>query len=650
MNHKISYIVLLIIFSFCCVTSGMTMEQAINRLKVYQFGKDTEMLEFLHDVAIKSYSDPTQRQKLNKSLCEVLADEKTIYDGKQYACRLLALTATSNEIQTLTGLLLDRKMSHMALYALTHIKDPAVDQVLIENMDRADDKVKRGIITTLGNRKSEAAIKKLIEILPSQKAMIAREAAKSLGKIGSAQAAEAIKLAMKETNIDIAILENAYLSCADHLSVNGDQIQKAAEIYRQMYQNAQTNPARGAALIGLAGLKNRDSGKNIIEALTSKDDYLIPISIRLAQQYPGQNFTQMLCKKFPDLEADTQVLVIHALVARADKSAAETLRKVAVGSRDMSVRTAAIKALGTLGDTSDLKMLTAKAAGDNAIEAQAGREALYVISGDGVIEKMIGLLGKVNTGEKVELIRALTARDATEAAGKLIELLSSRELAVCKACWEGLQDVGRADDVPILVDKLLTVEAGERKEAEKAIITMVKKSRATTEYASLIMRKLQSAKEIQVRCSLLKVLGGVGDNSSLDTLRSALWDEEELIRESAVRSLANWPMEKPMDDLLQVVKKSKNQLHRILALRGYIDMVDKSTKYSNDQKLDMYQAVMKLADQTAEQKKILAAVGKIPTLPAFKLVETYLTNAALKEEAAMAACNIGKSIYLKFPK
>lgn len=647
MNYKISGMMLILVAAGCGVASGMTLEEAAQRLKGYEFGQDTEMLTFLHEEAVNSFADPGRREQLNKGLCEVLTDSKTSYAAKQYACRLLALTATGREVPVLAGCLPDPQMSHMALYALAHIQDPAVDQVLLEALAKADEKVRIGIITTLGNRKSRGAAAKLAELLDGDSAM-AEEAVKSLGKIGTEAAAEAIQAAIAEKRMDAALLEDAYLNCADQLTAKGNPA-RAAEMYLQIYQTSQTNTSRGAALVGLAGLQEEDSASYIVKAFTSGDTYLIPVAARLAQQYPGQDFTVKLCEALPGMDAATQVLVIQALAVRADKAALATLRKTAAGSGEETVR-AAIEVLGQLGDASDVKLLAGKAAGGGGVvgfEAEAAKEALHVLSGDHVIERMIGLLDETDGTEKVILIETLTVREAHDAVRKLVELLDAQEPAVRKACWKGLGVLGQAENIPVLVDKLLTARMEEQKEAENAVVAIARHSGQIRESTNRIMEKLETAREEPVRCRLLRVLGEIGDPAALEVLRSGLGDEQEQVRETALRALAGWPTAEPMNDLLAVAEKSKSHLHRILALRGYIEMVDKAAGFSDEGKIMRYQAAMKLAGQAAEQKKVLAAVSKIPALSAFQMAAGYRANSVLKEEAAIAACTIAKNIYMK---
>jgi hypothetical protein len=64
-----------------------------------------------------------------------------------------------------------------------------------------------------------------------------------------------------------------------------------------------------------------------------------------------------------------------------------------------------------------------------------------------------------------------------------------------------------------------------------------------------------------------------------------------------------------------------------------------------DQKLDHYRRAMQLADQDAEKKKVLSVLGTLDTLGAFQMAASLADDAALKNEAALAACVIAEKIY-----
>ena len=115
---------------------AITLDEAIERLKNHKFGRDNEVLDFLRESAIGSHSDPDTRKRLNEGLVRVL-DSDAAYDAKQFACRQLALTATAEHVPALARHLADEKMSHMALYVLTHIDSPEVDKALLTALDKA---------------------------------------------------------------------------------------------------------------------------------------------------------------------------------------------------------------------------------------------------------------------------------------------------------------------------------------------------------------------------------------------------------------------------------------------------------------------------------------------------------------------------------
>jgi hypothetical protein len=109
-----------IVFSASGMARAMTLDEALKKLETHKFGRNHQVLDFLRDAAVTSHSDPTLRKKFNDGLVHIL-DSDAAYDAKQFACRQLVLTATEEHIPVLARQLVDEKMTHMALYVLTHI-------------------------------------------------------------------------------------------------------------------------------------------------------------------------------------------------------------------------------------------------------------------------------------------------------------------------------------------------------------------------------------------------------------------------------------------------------------------------------------------------------------------------------------------------
>ncbi|MHC4170967.1 MAG: PA14 domain-containing protein, partial [Planctomycetota bacterium] len=113
---------------------------------------------------------------------------------------------------------------------------------------------------------------------------------------------------------------------------------------------------------------------------------------------------------------------------------------------------------------------------------------------------------------------------------------------------------------------------------------------------------------------------------------------------AAIKALSAWPDAAPASDLLDVARSAGNQTHRVLALRGFIDLID-AAALPADRKLAHYREAMQLAEQDAEMKKVLSVLSGLDTVEAFHMAMSHLDNPSLKDEAALAACRIAQQIY-----
>jgi len=153
----------------------------------------------------------------------------------------------------LAKMLTDEKLSDMARYALERIPGAAVDAALREAMAKTGAKVKVGIINSLGERrdaKAAAALSKLVGYLDE---MVACAAVAALGKIGGAEATEALANAKGAASGRLRMVAlDAYLKCADKLAAEGKK-KEANVIYKELYEPDMPAAIRTAALRGMVG-------------------------------------------------------------------------------------------------------------------------------------------------------------------------------------------------------------------------------------------------------------------------------------------------------------------------------------------------------------------------------------------------------------
>jgi len=144
-----------------------------------------DVLNTITESVLQSVNDPNLRVPLAAGLGEVLESDAA-YDAKFFACRQLALVGTEQQVPALAELLVDEKMSQMARYALARIPGEAADRALLDALEQTDGRNQLGMINTLGRRRCRAAVATLTDFVRRQPEPVATEAARALGRIGTA--------------------------------------------------------------------------------------------------------------------------------------------------------------------------------------------------------------------------------------------------------------------------------------------------------------------------------------------------------------------------------------------------------------------------------------------------------------------------------
>src|SRR5262245_19203600 len=99
------------------------VDQALEALKKYDWGQDPKVLRPIDEAIVASHGDAAKRKELEEKLAGALKSELSL-DAKQVLCRYLMAIGSSVCVPTLTALLGDKELSHMARYALERIPAP----------------------------------------------------------------------------------------------------------------------------------------------------------------------------------------------------------------------------------------------------------------------------------------------------------------------------------------------------------------------------------------------------------------------------------------------------------------------------------------------------------------------------------------------
>lgn len=394
-----------------------------------------------------------------------------------------------------------------------------------------------------------------------------------------------------------------------------------------------------------ASEQTQDSAiKIVIDTLNSEDAAMHEAAISMVREMPGEQVTKALADELANLPAKSQVQLLAALADRGDKVALPAVVEAAK-SENNSVRLAALKALGRLGDASSVTTLAQIAASTKGEQQKAACESLYQLRGSDIDETILTSIPKAEAETKIELIRSVGERNISTGVKTLLETAQDSDSKARRESFKALKEVAGPEYLPQLIDILIKLQSeSERKEMEKTVAAVANKISDKNKQADAVLTALSKVKEVDGRCSLLGVLGKIGDDNSIEVLRKALKDEDAKIQDAAIRALSEWPSALPLNDLQELAQKSDNNVHRILALRGFIRLIGLESDRPAEKTVNLYKKAMDLASDATLKRQVLSGLADVKSLDAMQMAAEYLEDAVLQQEAELSVVKIAAAI------
>ena len=634
-------------FALCPAAFAQTDHAAsLQSLENFHFGDDASVLDTVTQWVEASRSDPERRRQAARELTDVLTSAAS-FDAKQFACRQLILIAGEEQVPALIGLLPDQQLAHYAAMVLTRIPGTTVDAALQRALISSKGRAQIEIIDAIGERHDADATASLTTYLTSVDPIVVdpivvEAAASALGKIGSPLAAQALQRAyQKSTGGGKVLYGRSLLECADRLRAAHDSI-AAMAIYELLNQKAAGADFRAAALRGIVQTRGIQALPQLLEALKQDGSRLQLIAVALTRELPGRAVTLRLCESLPKLSNGGQLLLIAALTERGDASATPTITAL-TRSADSAVRMAALSALGAIGDASTVPALLEFAAIGPQPQRAVARDALARLRPPAVNARLLSLLDSAPPLTRVEIISALGQRRVAAVVPHLLREISSRQPAVSAAAVRVLRELGGTADLPALLKSLPSLLPAGRVAAGSAVVEIARRGADENARSSAVLTELSRAAQPVARAELLSIVGQIGGPRALRALRGAVTESNAEIRLVALRRLADWPTDEPMDDLLRIVHATTDEKQRTLALRGYIRMIGLSNRRTPAASLALLRAAALLSKTAPLKRLILAGIARQPSRSALEYAAGWLADGEVRAEAELAMVEIGRS-------
>ncbi len=561
---------------------------------------------------------------------------------KADACRELAIRGGQEAIPVLVPMLSDENLSHMARYALERIPQPAVDKALRESLAELRGGNLVGVIHTIGVRKDAKAVKPLQTCLNSSDPEVARAAALALGRIGGVGVAQAMlkRFAGAPPKQQLALAEGI-LNCADAL-LGGSQAKAARGLFDALLAAEAPHQVKTAALRGAVLARGKDGPAFLAPYLRADADVTFGSALRVSRGLAGPEMTGVLIRAMKDARGDRKVLLVQTLGMRGDRAATPALIQI-LKENDAAMLKAAMQALAQLEETEAVPAIMPLLLHPEAEVRSTAKETLGSLPGPEVDAQVIKLTTRPETDLQIIGMDLIVRRRMVGALPVLLDLARSADEKVRLAAVGRTGELAGSAGAPEMLKLLLRARTpAEIAAAEQGLSAALLKAEDRNKAAGLAAGAWSVA-DVEQKMALLNVLASLGGTNALQAVRSAISSDRPEIRSAAIRALGAWNSAEAAPDLLQLAQSATDPVEKVLSLRSYLALATDSD-LKPDARLDMCRQASALIKTPEEEKLLLSTLGNVSTMPALKMAQAHLANAAVKEEAANAVLRIAEKL------
>ena len=561
--------------------------------------------------------------------------------AKWDAARLLARTAPGAVAPALADLLGDPKSADLARCALEAMPDPAADDALRGALPGLKGTLLVGAIQSVGVRRDAKAVEPLARLLAGADAEVAAAAAFALGRIASAPAAQALAKAEASAPPPLkGAIHESLLQAADAAASQGRR-NDAIAIYDRLRTSEMSTPVRMAAVRGAIIARGPAGLPLLLEYLGGDDLVALGVAMRVAtDEWPAPEVSRALADAVGKLPADRRPVMIQALGNRGDAAALPAML-VAAKTGDKPLRLAAFRALAQLADPQAVRVL-GEAAGDaDAQVASAAQDALLSLPGSEAEAEILGMMDGPEVGRRLLGVQLAHRRALASAVPALLKAAKAADPPLRLAALRAIRDLAGEADLPALLDLLAGAQGVEERDtAERATAVVVARSQHPDACVDMCVARMADGRP-EFKCSLLRVLRGVGGPKALQSVRAAL--KAPALQDAAVRAITDWPDLSAGGDLLELAKSSPQANYRLLAFRGFLRLADQDKDNPKGQ-LEMIDQARQIARSAETKRLVLGTLAGVKDVAALQVGLSMAQDAEVRPEAVLATLKVAEAL------
>ena len=613
------------------------------KLTIQKLALSTALVAFT-TVATAADSSASSAEKARQAL-------STLQSGtpaeKALACKTLAVYGHADAVPALASLLADPQLASWARIALEVISGPAADEALRSAAGRLNGRLLVGVINSIGVRRDAKAVSVLTPKLNDADAEVASAAAVALGHIGGDQAAKALQESLPDASPEVrsAVAQGCIL-CAEQFLAR-KQYSKATTLYdvvskADLPKQRILEATRGAILA-----RRVDGIPLLLNALRSSDKSVLGIGLTVARELPGRAVTDALVAELGKTSSERQAPLLLALSDRDDPAVLPViLASAESGTKDL--RLVAVEAMSRIGNLTCVPVLLDVVVEDDADLVSAAKTSLAALPNKEVDAQLAARLRQAAGDKRRGLIELAGQRQVSAAMPEMIKAAGDSDATIRAAGLKALGEAAGAADLGALTDLLAKAKSDEEiSSVQEALESACAHITDKAACADKLLPALSSA-STPAKCALLRVLVVVGTPNALDAVRTSISSGDAKVRDTAVRTLADWQEAPALPALLEIFRTTQDDSHRFLALRGCVRLMESSSQPAAD-KVKAFSDLLARTERVDDRKVILSGLANVADPAALRLVEPLVSNADVQAEAELAMLKIAGSLVKSAP-
>lgn len=589
-----------------------------------------------------------QRPAFAQALCAAVRPERPA-EVNAFLLEQLRFTAGPECTGAVEAWLTDERLHEYAARVLLTIPDArGAAAAFRAALPKARGRALLTVLDALGRLRDADAVPALLEHARAGERDVRLAALDALARIGDARAADALRAAVGAADPfarDQAA--DALFLFALRRAEQGDRdgTERLCRAFRE--QHPQSPHAQCAALAGLVMVRGPDALAELEQALTAGSAELRGCAELWAARLPGEAITRAWAARLQGADPAKRLALLRVLERRGDPVALAALTD-AVQEGDVNARLFAVEAAGLRGVVQTVPHLVALIVSapppDPRLQA-AAKVALARLRGSEAGAAVAAAMPAASDEARAALLWVLGRQLDPAHTPLAIRDLEHAEERVRIAALEALRDLRDPAAVPALLARLRQAPAAAELAAAEQALGWTCEAMAAGETRTAPLLAAYHAAAPRTQAALLRVLTRLGGAPGLAVVVRELQEAKHAeVQEAAVRALCDWPDAAAREPLLALAKTAATPARRVLALRGLARLLGTMTREPPEARAASYGAALALAERPEEQKLLLSGLGRVGHRAALDLLDPFLTNEAVKDEAQLAYWSVARQL------